>query len=138
MMMNNPICPSCGGQKCTKINDREYRCEYCGNTFVPVDTSNDQSFTQQPSSASTFSQQTSQSQYSSQSTTGKNRVTAAILALLLGSFGAHYFYLGETTKGIVYVVLCWTYIPAILGVIEGIMLLTQTDEDFAIKPKVLF
>ena len=33
--MSNKTCPSCGGQKATQINDREYRCEYCGDIFVP-------------------------------------------------------------------------------------------------------
>ena len=32
----------------------------------------------------------------------KNRTTAALLALLLGGIGAHKFYLGETGKGLIY------------------------------------
>ena len=136
--MDNPTCPCCGGQKCVKINEREYRCEYCGNTFVPKETCQSQTSEVPVNQMTDVSQQMSQPQSYSQSTSGKNRTTAALLAIFLGGLGAHYFYLGNTTKGIIYLVLCWTYIPAILGVIEGIMLLTQTDEDFAIKPKLLF
>jgi len=31
--MENVTCPSCGGQKATKISANEYRCEYCGHVF---------------------------------------------------------------------------------------------------------
>lgn len=136
--MNNPTCPSCGGQKSTQINEREYRCEYCGHTFVPVEPRQQQAQQQFASQSPNFSQQSFQSQFSSQNAEGKNRMTAAILGLILGGLGAHHFYLGNTLKGVIYLVFCWSYIPALLGLIEGIMLLTQSDEDFAIKPKLLF
>lgn len=35
--------------------------------------------------------------------------------------------------GIVYVLFCWTAIPAIVGFIEGILLLVMSDEDFVNK-----
>lgn len=136
--MNNYTCPSCGGQKTTQINDREYRCEYCGHTFIPVEPRQQQAQQQFASQSPNFSQQSFQSQFSSQNAAGKNRLTAAILGLILGGLGAHHFYLGNTLKGVIYLVFCWSYIPALLGLIEGIMLLTQSDEDFAIKPKLLF
>jgi TM2 domain-containing membrane protein YozV len=49
----------------------------------------------------------------------KNPTTAVILALLLGGLGAHKFYLGQTGLGILYLVFCWTYIPAVVGFIEA-------------------
>lgn len=49
----------------------------------------------------------------------KNPTTAVVLALLLGAFGAHKFYLGQTGMGILYLVFFWTYIPGIVGFIEA-------------------
>lgn len=63
----------------------------------------------------------------------KSKVGAGLLAILLGIFGAHKFYLGNWGQGIIYFILCWTYIPAILGLIEGIRYLILSDEDFAQK-----
>lgn len=60
----------------------------------------------------------------------KDRVTAGVLAILLGWFGAHKFYLGDTGLGILYLCFFWTGIPAIVGLIEGILYLTKTDEEF--------
>lgn len=61
----------------------------------------------------------------------KNRIAAALFALFLGAFGAHKFYLGAYFWGIAYLLLCWTGISAILGVIEGIYYLVfDDDEDF--------
>lgn len=61
---------------------------------------------------------------------GKDRVTAGVLGILLGGIGAHKFYLGETGLGILYLCFFWTAIPAIVGLIEGIIYLSKTDAEF--------
>jgi TM2 domain-containing membrane protein YozV len=53
------------------------------------------------------------------SSTQRDELTGVLLALLLGSFGAHHFYLRRTGLGVFYLVLFWTGIPAILGIIEA-------------------
>jgi TM2 domain-containing membrane protein YozV len=55
-------------------------------------------------------------QYNSQK---KNPTVAVILALFLGGIGAHKFYLGQTGLGILYLLFCWTYIPAIIAFFEA-------------------
>lgn len=60
----------------------------------------------------------------------KNRVTAGVLALLVGGLGVHKFYLDKIGLGIVYLLFCWTFIPSIIAFVEGIVYLTQTDEAF--------
>lgn len=66
----------------------------------------------------------------------KSRVTAGILALLLGGIGAHKFYLGKTGLGFLYLIFVWTFIPAIVALVEGIIYLTQDDATFAQKQGV--
>lgn len=61
---------------------------------------------------------------------GDERIVAAVLAIALGGLGAHKFYLGKTGQGIVYLCFFWTAIPAILGVIEGVIYLSKSDEEF--------
>ncbi len=60
----------------------------------------------------------------------KSKIAAGLLAILLGDFGVHKFYLGQVGLGIVYLLFCWTLIPGIVGVIEGIIYLTMTDQAF--------
>jgi TM2 domain-containing membrane protein YozV len=62
---------------------------------------------------------------------GKSKVTAAILAILLGGIGVHKFYLNQPGWGILYILFCWTFIPGLVGLVEGIVYLCQSDEDFA-------
>jgi len=50
--------------------------------------------------------------------TRKDEVIGVLLAVLLGHFGAHRFYMGEFGWGVVYLLFCWTGIPTILGFIE--------------------
>ena len=59
--------------------------------------------------------------------------TAGILALLLGGIGIHKFYAGAWGWGIVYIVLCLTYIPALVALVEGIRYLTLKQPEFAQK-----
>lgn len=63
----------------------------------------------------------------------KSKVAAGILAIFLGSIGAHKFYLGRFGQGILYLLFCWTGIPGIVGFIEGIIYLVSSDESFARK-----
>jgi hypothetical protein len=62
-----------------------------------------------------------------------DRVTAGVLAILLGWAGVHKFYLGDTGLGVLYLCFFWTGIPAIVGLIEGILYLTKTDAEFQEK-----
>ncbi len=64
---------------------------------------------------------------------GKSKVLAGVLAIILGCFGVHKFYLGNIVLGIVYLLFFWTGLPSLIGLIEGIIYLTKTDEEFAEK-----
>lgn len=60
----------------------------------------------------------------------KEKLTASLLAIFLGIFGAHKFYLGQEIFGVLYLLFCWTFIPAIIGLIEGLNYLSMKDADF--------
>lgn len=60
----------------------------------------------------------------------KDKTTAGILGIFLGGIGLHKFYLGQTGMGIVYFLACWTFIPAIIGFVEGIVILSMSDDKF--------
>jgi len=90
--------------------------------------------------------------YSTQSSGGvteifegdKNKTVAALLGILLGSLGAHKFYLGYKTSGAimlgltisgwilssVLIGMLWAWIPAVVGLIEGFIYLSKSDSDF--------
>jgi hypothetical protein len=48
----------------------------------------------------------------------RDEVVGILLALFLGAFGIHHFYLRRTGLGILYLCFCWTGITSILGLIE--------------------
>jgi TM2 domain-containing membrane protein YozV len=64
---------------------------------------------------------------------GKKTI-AGILGILLGAFGIHKFMLGNTTPGLIMLIsslLCIGYpFMSIIGLVEGIMYLTKSDDDF--------
>jgi ribosomal protein S27AE len=62
----------------------------------------------------------------------KDRVTAGLLAVMLGIFGGHKFYLKEYTQGVIYLFFFWTLIPAVLGIVEGINFLTMSEAQFQV------
>ena len=65
--------------------------------------------------------------------TSKSKTVASLLAIFLGSFGAHRFYLRSYGLGVIYLLFCWTLIPGILGIIEGIRYLLMDEEKFNAK-----
>ncbi len=64
----------------------------------------------------------------------KNRLSAILLAFFLGGLGIHKFYLGQTGKGILYIVmLCTVILSPVVGImalIDFIILLCMSDEAF--------
>jgi TM2 domain-containing membrane protein YozV len=72
------------------------------------------------------------------------KVLAGLLGIFLGGFGAHKFVLGYTREGLIllgvllvsFPLMCviiggfTMYIPIIIGLIEGVIYITKSDEDF--------
>ena len=66
----------------------------------------------------------------------EKKLPAGICGILLGCLGVHKFILGYTVEGVIMlvasVISCGILTPltGIVGLIEGILYLTKTDEDF--------
>jgi len=64
------------------------------------------------------------------------KIIAGILGILLGALGIHKFVLGYTTAGIIMLLVTVLtfgfggFIMWIIGLIEGILYLTKSDEEF--------
>jgi len=63
----------------------------------------------------------------------RDEVVGILLALFLGDFGVHHFYLRRTGLGILYLCFFWTGIPAILGFIECFFMPGRVREFNAIQ-----
>jgi len=71
----------------------------------------------------------------------KGKVAAGLLGIFLGCIGIHKFYLGYNNEGLIMllvsiiggIVTCGvaTGVISIIGLIEGIIYLTKSDEEFA-------
>lgn len=60
------------------------------------------------------------------------KLAAGICGILLGGFGVHKFILGYTTEGIIQIVITLVTcgMGSIVGLVEGIIYLTKSDEEF--------
>ena len=72
-------------------------------------------------------------------TSGKSKIAAGLLAIFLGGLGIHKFYLGYTVPGVILLLItCFGWlllffsniVIAIIVLIEGIIYLTKSDEEF--------
>lgn len=134
------ICPQCGAP----AQNGATTCQYCGAAIsveAPVATAAPNAAPQQPV---IIVQNTPQPQPQTvyvqsdprDSWPIKSKIVAGILAILLGGLGIHKFYLGRTGMGVLYLLFCWTGIPGIIGLIEGIILLCSNTENFELKYRV--
>lgn len=57
-----------------------------------------------------------------------NKIVYCLLALFLGGIGIHKFYAGKIGMGIVYILFCWTGIPAVIAFIEFIIGLCKKSD----------
>ncbi|MHA1673493.1 MAG: NINE protein [Promethearchaeota archaeon] len=140
-------CPNCGGN----VADKSRFCSFCGYDMKNMKSTesnpnaNQQAYTEDYQQAQTGYQQNQSGYQPNQSgyqqpagyslsgsftSAPKERLVAAIFAILLGGFGIHKFYLGNIGMGIFYLIFSWTGIPEVIGFIEGIIYLTKTDEQF--------
>ncbi len=66
----------------------------------------------------------------------RKKIAAGLFAIFLGCFGVHKFYLGYTVQGLIMLlvsiltIFILAAIPAIIGLIEGIIYLTLDDIEF--------
>ena len=120
----SPFCPNCGaqvGQPAPQQPQQAYQ--------------QPQQAYQQPQYAYGAPQTGNNNGSSDYGTSGKSRTTAGLLALLLGGFGIHYFYLGKAAGGLVCLLLSLITcgLRAILTFIQGIVIMTMKQEDFERK-----
>ncbi|MDG4942833.1 TM2 domain-containing protein [Staphylococcus agnetis] len=49
-----------------------------------------------------------------------NKMTYVFFAFFLGGLGVHKFYIHKKGLGFLYLVFCWTGIPGVIGIFEGV------------------
>ncbi|MCF0204381.1 MAG: NINE protein [Muribaculaceae bacterium] len=98
-------CPTCGAQ----VSEFARICPQCGAPLQPL----------------AFMQNNNNPE-------GKSKIAAALLAFFLGCFAIHYFYLGKTKAGLIYIgleiITCGLF--NILSIVSFIGLLVCSDEHF--------
>jgi len=72
----------------------------------------------------------------STSVSSKSKVVAGLLGIFLGGIGVHKFYLGRIGWGLVYLIFFWTFIPGVVGFIEGIYYLVMDENKFHEKVRL--
>ena len=66
----------------------------------------------------------------------KSRVAMGLLAFFFGAIGIQHFYIGRTARGIFSILFCWTGIPALIGIIEAMIILFEDKSEFEFRYKV--
>jgi len=109
--------------KCGAVNDDT--AQYCSNCQAPL--------TAPVGSGYQPMQSVNQGAITDWKAMGADKkMTAGICAILLGWLGVHKFILGYTTEGVIQLVLglLTCGLTNIIGIIEGVIYLTKSDEEF--------
>ncbi|MEY3051975.1 MAG: hypothetical protein RLY31_1760 [Bacteroidota bacterium] len=60
----------------------------------------------------------------------KDKYVAGLLALFLGWFGLHRFYLGQVGRGLLYLFFCWFPLVWVISLVDAILLFSMDDRMF--------
>ena len=132
-------CPECGKQYSTQEKVNRVKCPYCGAetnvSYSEQETPNYQEQWRQ------FSNQASNVMDSvfSNGPSGKSRGVAGLLAILMGWCGLHYFYLGKTSAGVLFLLVAilscglLATVTTIISIIQGMLFFTSTQQEFEQK-----
>jgi len=108
--------------KCGAVNDESAQyCTSCNAQLAPVSGSQPMQSVNQPQSMTDW-----------RALGADKKVAAGLLGILVGWAGVHKFILGYTTEGIIQLVISvfTCGFGGIIGLIEGIIYLTKSDEEF--------
>lgn len=120
MNTNTLTCPKCAFQNSSFDNN----CRNCGNVLSANYTPNYGAMQQSPA----------------QPAGADKKILAGILGIVLGGLGIHKFVLGYQTEGVIMLLVSLvggfftcgisSMVISIIGIVEGIMYLTKSDEEF--------
>ncbi|OFS47768.1 hypothetical protein HMPREF2873_05100 [Staphylococcus sp. HMSC075H09] len=57
-----------------------------------------------------------------------NKYVYSALAFFLGGFGTHKFYVKKNKKALLYLLFCWTGIPGVIGMVEGVSTIIRPSD----------
>lgn len=128
-------CPECGKQYSTQEKVNRVKCPYCGAETNVSYSEQEQTRWQQ------FNNQTVNSLDSvfNNGPSGKSRGIAGLLAILMGWCGLHYFYIGKTSAGVLFLLIAilscgvLATVTTIVSIIQGVLFFTSTQEEFEAK-----
>ena len=128
-------CPECGKQYSTQEKVNRVKCPYCGAETNVSYSEQEQTRWQQ------FNNQTVNSLDSvfNNGPSGKSRGIAGLLAILMGWCGLHYFYIGKTSAGVLFLLVAilscgvLATVTTIVSIIQGVLFFTSTQEEFEQK-----
>ena len=58
-----------------------------------------------------------------------DKPTLILITILLGAFGGQFFYLRKYGSGVACLLLCWTFIPVILAVVDFFIFISKSENE---------
>lgn len=135
---NSTFCPNCGHQSAAAPDKDTYgQNPYTGGNTGNNPYSGVNNYSNSTGDNGIFSRQFLDNDAFAASPGGASRGVAAILAIVLGSLGIHYFYMKKNTPGLIFL-LCTLLSCGILGTVISLISLAQGIYMFMISNREFY
>lgn len=120
-------CENCGSADFVEREDGELECKYCHATYRKKPNNKIEMSIGDKTASIDFGDM---GEKLGKTVKDNKKIIFGIMSILFGNIGINHLLMGEIGKFVLSFLFCWTLVPTIIGLVQGIKALSMSKEEF--------